>query len=118
MQTGVNQKHGLDRGAVASTPADLRQVRATTVSACHRAATAKSGDGRFDKGDNGRADRAKERRCIKPLLTPLRRPDGRGRPWHPENTVERCASGACEELEDAHTRTCDDPLFLPDDLLV
>ena len=25
---------------------------------------------------------------------------------------------AREELDDAHTRTCDDPLFLPDDLLV
>ena len=34
-------------------------------SACHRAATAENGDGRFDKVDSGRADRAKEHRCAK-----------------------------------------------------
>ena len=39
---------------------------AAFITACHRAATAESADGRFDREDSGRADRAKEHRCAKP----------------------------------------------------
>src|ERR1700731_3295167 len=51
---------------VCRVPANLRPARATAGSACHRAATAESADGRFDREDSGRADRAKEHPCAKP----------------------------------------------------
>src|SRR5258706_9868886 len=63
-EAGVHE--GLRADRVCRAPVDLRRGRATAESACHRAATVESGDGRFDRADSGLEDRAKERRCVKP----------------------------------------------------
>src|SRR6516164_7274538 len=94
MKTGVNQKHGLDRGAVASTQA---LAHSQTTSRWSRSALARCAS-RAERNPVGFAHRSSLARSARPLYPPYQTCHRRFQQWQRDGTLTRLLHALAEDL--------------------